>query len=140
VIDVSAVDPDRFWSKVARGSADKCWPWLAAFNGPYGAFAVRRIPYGAHRIAYLLTYGQPTATSPSGRWEVHHACGNRACCNPAHLRLMGATDHRQLHGSTGCPRHGDADWRTPPSGHGYCGICNRARVAAWKANQPTRTW
>lgn len=37
--------------------------------------------YRAHRVAYILTKGD----IPDGLL-ILHSCGNRRCCNPAHLR------------------------------------------------------
>jgi hypothetical protein len=50
-------------------------------NG-YGVFAVNLSTNSAHRVAYEWTYGR----IPKGKF-VMHTCGNRACCNPAHLYL-----------------------------------------------------
>jgi hypothetical protein len=75
---------DRYWSKVDRRGPDECWPWLAGKGGHgYGVF----YPGGgkqelAHRMALKLTVGEPEG----GRNHALHSCGNKPCCNPAHLR------------------------------------------------------
>lgn len=78
----------RFWSKVLKGAASVCWPWLAALqSGGYGLFWVKRGDRWrgttAHRVAYELTHG----SAPDGL-EIDHLCRNRRCCNPAHLEAV----------------------------------------------------
>ncbi len=45
----------------------------------------------AHRVAYELVLG----SIPTGK-ELHHACSNRACCNPSHLLPMTRKEHVAL--------------------------------------------
>ncbi len=87
---LTAKQIERFWSKVAIGSADECWPWTAAvLKVGYGKYSVRLadnpikpITFGAHVIAkYLADSKWP------GGLCVLHTCDNHCCCNPAHLWL-----------------------------------------------------
>lgn len=72
---------DRFWSKVDIGAIDECWEWQAAIaKVGYGAFNYEGQQTGAHRVAYMLHYGD----IPEGK-EICHRCHNRPCCNPHHL-------------------------------------------------------
>ena len=72
---MSMRDPSAFWEHVAVAEPDDCWEWTAGKNGDgYGYFHGRR----ANIVAYELTKGAP-------EHFVLHTCGNRACCNPAHL-------------------------------------------------------
>lgn len=74
---------ERFWEKVDRsGGATSCWEWTAyKTRSGYGWFNTgNRTPKLANRIAYEIVYGP----IPEGL-GVLHSCGNRACCNPAHL-------------------------------------------------------
>ena len=81
-------DPEleaRFWAKVIRKGKDDCWPWYKVPKAYYPSFAARREDgkhraRPAHRWAYKFTYGEP----PKGSYLCHR-CGNRYCCNPAHI-------------------------------------------------------
>lgn len=79
-------DEDRFWSKVQIGEPDDCWWWLAyRDNDGYGKFGFRGKVWGAHRVAWVMTYGE----IPKGLY-VCHKCDEPSCCNPYHLFI---TDH-----------------------------------------------
>ena len=76
---------DRFWSKVDK-SGD-CWLWTASASGPSPKYFYGRIQYegrrvGAHRVAWILTYGP----IPEGL-EVCHRCDVPLCVRPDHLFL-----------------------------------------------------
>jgi hypothetical protein len=71
----------RFWPKVDRsGGPLSCWPFTGCRNPHgYGVFSVHRRARLAHRVAYVIAYGEV----PEGL-VVCHRCDNPACCNPAH--------------------------------------------------------
>lgn len=74
-------DVERFWSRVAIGSADECWPWQRGVNqSGYGQISIEGKQLGAHRVSYELHYGP----IPTGL-HILHTCDNPACVNPAHL-------------------------------------------------------
>lgn len=71
---------DLFWSHVDREGrgGDECWPWKGGVTRQgYGRFWNRR---AASRIALELI-GIEFGTGE----QANHTCGNRLCCNPAHI-------------------------------------------------------
>jgi hypothetical protein len=64
-----------------------CWVWrgevgrdgYGKMRNPYD----RRYMKGTHRISYRLLVGDIP-----DRWLVLHACGNKLCVHPMHLRLV----------------------------------------------------
>lgn len=73
----------RFWDKVdIKRSKKECWLWLAGTDskGRYGLYRYKRKIQGAHRIAYLLTFGEIPPNL-----DVMHSCDTTLCCNPNHL-------------------------------------------------------
>jgi hypothetical protein len=84
----SAVKPDtisRFWSRVDVRSENECWEWRAGRNPEgYGKFKVPELrlnAFGAHRVSYMLHYGE----FPEQGLVVRHKCDNPGCVNPHHL-------------------------------------------------------
>jgi len=69
---------------------DRCWEWPKAkdedgygtlgLKFPDGSYKKR----GAHRIAYLVTFGDPGSTGHRKNM-VMHTCNNPGCFNPGHL-------------------------------------------------------
>lgn len=71
----------RFWMRVNK--TETCWPWTGSTaSDGYGYLATDDGPVRVHRLAYELLV-EPI---PDGL-QIDHACGNRACVNPGHLRL-----------------------------------------------------
>lgn len=69
-----------FWSKVDR--VGECWLWTGCRDkAGYGQTSYRQKPMRSHRLAWILTYGDP------GDFHVLHRCDNRRCCRPDHLFL-----------------------------------------------------
>lgn len=78
-----------FWSKVAKGRHDECWPWMAArFQNGYGAISRYRKNLKAHRVAFQMARGP----IPEGA-VICHTCDNPPCCNPAHLFIGSNRDN-----------------------------------------------
>lgn len=77
----SGTDAERFWAKVDKSG--RCWPWLA-YKQPsgYGHFITSD---GRKNMAHRLAYEMVKGPIPEGR-QIDHACHNRSCVNPDHLR------------------------------------------------------
>ena len=75
---------DRFWAKVDK--TDECWVWKAHRNKGYGQFSMGGRA-GGMRAAHRISYEWANGPIPPGK-SVDHRCHNRACVNPAHLRLV----------------------------------------------------
>lgn len=98
---------ERFWNKVDQRDGDECWPWLAAaFTCGYGAFYFEGQNQGAHRVAWLLVYGE----IPGGQ-AILHRCDNMLCVRPSHLFLGTQTDNMRDMVLKGRQRGGGAQER-----------------------------
>jgi len=76
---------ERFDARVAKAGPDECWVWkLKPGLAGYGCLSMGHgnSPVYAHRVAWELANGP----LPEGLL-VRQRCGNRLCCNPAHLFL-----------------------------------------------------
>lgn len=112
---IPATDAARFRSKVAVG--DGCWLWTGArFAGGYGGFSTRFGFIGAHRVAFALAGN----VVPAGK-VLDHICMNKACVNPAHLRIASPQQN-------GC-------YKPPTRGSSrYKGVSWHRRGGRWQAS------
>lgn len=120
---------DRFWAKVDKRGPEECWLWLGSMDGNgYGQINVAGRPLKAHRVVLMV---QGHAIPPGA--QVHHACGERACCNPHHLEITGSQAEHSAKHRSGCSKHGEAEIREVRSGKNvgmrYCRECNRLKAA-----------
>ena len=102
---------EKFWAHVDRRGPDECWNWLGSLRGGrgtgngYGQFHIADcLKIGAHRFAYIITFGP----IPPGM-QIHHKCENRACVNPAHLEALNPWDHARADAALGNYQRGGPD-------------------------------
>ena len=74
---------EKFWPHVSVRDSALCWPWLGNKNDGYGYEHFEGRTLKAHRISAIL-HGLEVPP----RMHVDHICRNRACINPAHLRVV----------------------------------------------------
>lgn len=72
----------RFWKKVDIKGEDDCWNWKnGKIRDGYGMFWLETGNVRAHKLAYILTYGDIDDSL-----VIMHKCDNPSCCNPRHLQ------------------------------------------------------
>lgn len=115
-----------------------CWLWTGGRTGQgYGMLrpdGLRQVL--AHRHVYELLRGP----IPQDR-ELDHLCRNVACVNPDHLQPVTHAlntrrgKRRVLWGAStdGCGRGHPESERYTRNGKGYCRVCQRAAVRAYRA-------
>jgi hypothetical protein len=107
---------DEFWAKVDQRAETECWPYTGAKKraiprGPrdeYGMVMWRGHIAHAHRVALLLSKGEP----PAGKPHALHRCDNPPCCNPEHLEWGSAQDNMDQMAARGrrrAPHHRSED-------------------------------
>lgn len=116
-IDLASLNR-RFWPKVQVGAPTECWPWQACLDPQgYGSIAIgggRSI--GAHRAAWLLTFGpQPAGStldhvchSTDASCAGGTSCRHRRCVNPEHLEPV-AQRVNTMRGRTTARKFADRD-------------------------------
>jgi hypothetical protein len=72
----------RFIAEAIQYRGADCFLWPYGKNAGYGSIQLDGRSQRAHRIVCETIYGPP----PFPGADAAHACGMRACCNPAHLR------------------------------------------------------
>lgn len=82
---------ERFWAKVDKSG--ECWNWTACISGGYGRVSWHGKHEQAHRVAYIITYGEIPKGEGYHGTVVRHKCDNKRCCNPDHLLIGSQSDN-----------------------------------------------
>lgn len=86
---------ERYWEKVDKRGPDECWNWLANKN-PHGYGQIYPGPghgkpnKGTTVLAHHVALQLAGIEVPPGMAR-DHICKNRACQNPAHIRVVPPT-------------------------------------------------
>ncbi len=73
----------RFHKSVPQSDPNECWEWQACLRNGYGCIKHEGRALQAHRVAYVLAYG-----NPSEECVIGHKCDNKKCCNPNHIEAI----------------------------------------------------
>ncbi len=102
---LTTVTPEsRLWQRVDM-NPDGCWLFKGAAKSRYGRIQFRDRLDLAHRVAWILTYGE----IPDGMW-VLHKCDVPKCVRPDHLFLGTPKENVEDMMAKGRHYHGDEQW------------------------------
>lgn len=106
VESVGRLDKVRFFSRFDIDESTGCWNWTGTINSRqgYGAFCFNGVQRLAHRVSWVIHFGQ----IPAGK-HVLHKCDNTRCVNPAHLFTGTHQDNMDDMSSKGRARHPSGD-------------------------------
>lgn len=83
-IPIDMLDVARFYEKIHIDKSSECWNWKGKPSSDgYGRMGIDYKVYLAHRVSYVLKYGEPPP-----HMVIDHVCRNRICINPDHLEVV----------------------------------------------------
>lgn len=157
---VNGTPEQRFFAKVSPPDRDGCVLWTASLNNEgYGQFNFNRKMQKAHRVAYILRFGEISPEveidhrchTDDVACESSNECKHRRCVNTEHLELV---SHREnvLRGRS--PSAVNAaktvcKWGHPfdaentyinPNGGRDCKTCRRRHDRKRRSKLETATW
>jgi hypothetical protein len=76
---------DLLWSKIRKGEdADDCWAWLGSSSINSNLFGAYKNKFQQMTQATRIIYREVTGEDCEDL-SFKHTCGNKHCCNPAHV-------------------------------------------------------
>lgn len=77
------------------GDENDCWIWKGPIDKKlgYGRTSFLGKPMTAHRVVYILAYGDYPKFIEGMRTCIRHLCSNRLCVNPKHIALGTYSDN-----------------------------------------------
>ena len=134
--DLTPENLQRFYSKISKDNNSNCWLWIGKTDrNKYGWFSKNNQWYSAHRIAYMLKFGDIDSSL-----TIDHLCHNRSCVNPDHLEQISLQENIQRGGNslkTHCPRGHKYD--KIKDGRRVCSFCerkiSREYIRKWRHNK-----
>lgn len=133
LIDVSAAEWARFWTKVSQVSG--CWAWRAANVRGYGHFGFRGKVVLAHRFAYRALVG----FIPED-FTIDHLCRNPSCVNPIHMEAVTQRVNNRRGGNASKTACTNGHLFTPDNlsvrrGWRICKACQREHTRKWRSGR-----
>ena len=91
----TGTDIERLKAKMKVDEVTGCWMWQKSVNtNGYGQFRFRGKPQQAHRVSWILHFGEiPNGSGTYGTKNVLHKCDTPLCINPDHLFLGDQADN-----------------------------------------------
>lgn len=76
----------RVWGRIEMGD---CWIWTGPVNGcGHGRLTFRRKHWYIHRLIWTWMHGPIPEGMVLDHDTADEGCGNKRCCNPAHLSVV----------------------------------------------------
>jgi Spy/CpxP family protein refolding chaperone len=117
--------PERYRKRISVDS-NGCWIWTGAkHRRGYGMVNICRKVMTVHSFLFELLVGPV----PDGM-QLHHKCEVPQCCNPDHLQIVNALDHRRAHWRTHCLRGHELTADNTILGRNGLRQCRKCRDAA----------
>lgn len=78
-------DATRFYEGVLVKGDNECWPWRRCCHPHgYGLMQINGRAWYSHKISWCIA--NDVSSVPAGH-RLTILCGNKKCCNPAHITL-----------------------------------------------------